>query len=152
MTVTTKIDRLNNIFQWLLAPTTFLMLVSWNYTNYLVTVGMAHPDIFPNFQFQESYLLLGSDLLIYEVTIFGLSIFAFLLVVMREQGKLSTLLRFFAFWGLLFTLTLIWFTFAQARLVPIPSGNIHLLVSTVISFLLTFVLFWNARTDLKFQL
>jgi hypothetical protein len=146
----TKIDKLESLFKWLLTPTTFLMLVAWNYENYLVEVGLDHPSIM-NFQVTETNLLDASRLLITEITIFGLSIFAFLLTYIRERGKLSTLLRFLAFWGLLFTLTLIWFTFAQAEypllLFPTPSGNVSLSVSAVISFALTFLLIWHARSE-----
>lgn len=147
------IDKLDSLFKWLLTPTTFLMLVAWNYANYLVTLGMTHPSIFPSFQFEETDLLLASRSLITEVTIFGLSIFAFLLTALKERGKLPTVLRFVAFWGLLFTLSLIWFTFAQAEypllLLPTPSGDVHIFVSLVIGFLLTLVLFWDVRSKSK---
>lgn len=146
----TKIDKLESLFKWLLTPTTFLMLVAWNYENYLVEVGLAHPKLM-NFQVTEINLLDPSRLLITEITIFGLSIFAFLLTSMKERGKLTTLLRFAAFWGLLFTLTLIWLTFAQAEypfvLLPMPSGDVSLWLSAVISFALTALLIWHARSE-----
>jgi hypothetical protein len=68
---TGAIRRLDDLFKWLLAPTSFLMLISWNYLNYLVATVSSNPQLAKiiNWQFQEADLLLAARTLITEVTL-----------------------------------------------------------------------------------
>jgi len=143
-------DRLDSLFKWLLAPTSFLMLIAWNYTNYFMATGLAHPELAKilKFEFQETDLLIASRVLTTEVTVFGVSIFLFLIAAMSEQRTVRMLLRFLSFWGISFTLALIWLSFAQAEfpliLLPTPTGEVALFVSAVIGFLLSIFIVWKA--------
>jgi hypothetical protein len=146
-------DRLDDLFKWLLAPTTFLMLISWNETNYWATTGLAHPELeqILHFHFETTDLLIASRLLTTEVTVFGVSVLLFMAVAMKKGTGLRLFLRFCSLWGLLFTLTLIWFEFAQAEwpliLLPTPTGVQAIIVSSAISFFIALVIVLQARSE-----
>jgi hypothetical protein len=144
------IERLDDLYKLLLAPTTFLVFVGWTSYNYFVQTMLGHPELSKSWPitFVETDLLLASRLLNAELSVFVLSIVSFLIVAMERRGKAAAAFRFLAFWGLTFTLGLVGAIFIQAEwpfiLMPVPSGDMILYSVGAVSFFLSLFIVWRA--------
>jgi hypothetical protein len=129
------------------------MLISYNATNNYFSTGLAHPELeeILKFHFELTDLIIAGRLLQWEATVFGVSVLLFLVVAMKKGSGFRLFLRFLSLSGLLFTLVLIWFTFAQAEwpliLLPTPTGEQGILVSAAVSIVVSLAMVLQARSE-----
>ena len=83
------IESLNDLYKWLMAPTTFLVLVAWTYLNYVTQTILNNPSLsrlYPYPITQES-LLEGPVLVSFEVLLFVPTLVLFLVTYYIRPGK-----------------------------------------------------------------
>lgn len=139
-------DKLNTLYKMLLTPTTFLILISWTYTTYIVNIGIQYPNNVPYQIDLNVDLLLAPRLAAFQITALAISLFFHLLTVF-ERSKFGYVGKFISFLGLLFTLFLTAspFVLGEMAFIPLPTGEILILSAAIISIILSVVLLWRAK-------
>jgi len=144
-----EFNRLDDIYKFLLTPTTFYILISWLFWTHCFNLVLEHPRLWPlDVPFTEELLLTPINLVTYEAGSLGISVILFLIFVFVRSRKLAAAGRLFAFWTLFFVLFLTSFTFIQAMypfrlFLPLLGGTLILVLTTVSSGLLSGYLVWK---------
>lgn len=144
-------EKLDKLYRMLLAPTTFLILISWHYTVYLTNVGMEYPQ-YTLYTIDPSTALFAAPVMaMVELTALSISLFIYLLLFFEKESKLVWVGKFFCFFTLIVTLfltpspILVAVTAAFLGFSGVPSGEAAIPFIIIISVLITFWLFWRAN-------
>lgn len=113
-------ERLNDLYRLLLAPTSFLILISWSILAYAATMMAEHSNLMGSLQFSEDLLSFAPSLLAYALTFLVTSVLVFLAFAWSRDGRFARTGRVASFWLLTFTLSLVGLIFFQV--VPPFSG------------------------------
>jgi hypothetical protein len=133
-------QRMDDLYQWLITPATFLMLASWSLTNFEVSLYLGNSTLPGAKQFNATPadLRIGSVLLTYELALLVLSIFLYLAFAWSQSGRLAKLVRFLSFWMLLCSIALLGFLYLDAvpplLWLPAPGGVTIILTCVITTF------------------
>lgn len=118
----TATERLDDLYKWLLAPTTFLILTLWSELTYIVTYQekLNVTSALPRSLTASDLLKLPVVRLSLDVTPFVLSVFIFLMFANSVRGRVWIGSRFFSFWGLTYTFASVGYSLIYF-LPPFPS-------------------------------
>jgi hypothetical protein len=146
--VENKLDKLDRLYKVLLAPTTFFVLISWQFQTYFWNLAFEKPELLPlTPPATEKDLLNPLVLLVYEAGVLGISVILFILSVYARNKK-GLAGRFFTFWSLFFVLILTSGSFFQAippfALLPLPEGTAILALIVIGSGALSGYLIWQS--------
>jgi len=147
-------EKLDDLYKWLLTPTTFLLLINWHMITYVITTVLQHEELKKKFvpPISPEDLLLAPRLTIYAVASFLLSIFWFLTIAMIRRWKIAAWLRIPSYLLLISTMSIIGFSFIWAsepfRRLPMLSGGELVLAIYGVSVVLSMWIFcWAHRGD-----
>jgi len=115
----TATERLDDLYKWLLTPTTFLVLTMWSELTYIVThqEKMNVTSVLSGLT-ESDLLWLPVRRLPYDVTPLVFSVFIFLMFASSQRGKVWIVSRSLSFWLLTYTFASVGFAFLPA----FPSG------------------------------
>jgi hypothetical protein len=145
------IESLNDLYKWLMAPTTFLLLVAWSYLNYVTQTILNNPSLnkfYPYPIIQES-LLEGPDLISFEVLVFVPTLVLFLVTYYLRPGKAWLISKTVSFAGTFFVLLHVGFIFVQEYLPVDLEGHTYWATLLALSFVLSTVLVWSCYRRYK---
>jgi hypothetical protein len=147
-------EKLDDLYKWLLTPTTFLLLISWNITTYVVTTALQHDELNRLFEPRVSVqdLLLAPRLTIYAGGLFVLSVLGFLIVTMIRRWKIAAWFRFPSYFLLILSMIVIGFSFIWAsepfRRLPGLSGlELMLVILASSGSLSIWIICWAYQVD-----
>lgn len=104
----TATERIDDLYKWLLTPTTFLILALWSELTYIITYRekLNVTTVLP----ESDLLRLPVERLSLEIAPFVVSVFVFLVFVNSLRGRVWILSRFVSFWLLTYSFASVGFT------------------------------------------
>jgi len=151
----TPFEKLDRLYRTLLAPTTFLILISWNILVFIVTQSIEHPESAPAVIDPTVGLKLPVTNAAYGLVSLFFSLIIYVFLYFEKENRWVWIAKgvcfFFLFFAIFITPAIIIgpFIFASLGITAAPSEGIIPLFVILLSFIITAWLFWRAKKTVK---